>query len=491
MEKNKNTKLKSTGNKILDDLIKKMLTFDEDKRINWTQYFEHEFFKTDFSSSQFNLNCYNHPSSDCKYYCTDCKKKICPNCKEKCEKSEHRVIEMYKIGFNENEEKEMNNLITDINNNIEQLKQLKNNISTYFKKMKTKKENITTYDSDPNNNYKKLLMNNLKEIKENTVIEGVEKNFKKIVNLFPSNFFDTNFKHISSIPRKTFILSIASFPSNKLVAVLDDKSIEIYDKQFSILQSIPNAHSDLIRYVSVKDEEHFATCSNDSSIKTWIKIREDFYKVDKVIPNAHEKSSVIKVKYRENNDLISCSWDNSVKIWVLEKGSYKNIKKLEHKDAINCIFVAPDINTLISSGVDGTKLWKLNDYKEICYIQDTYCHGKNTLNRLDNDRFIIGGRRDGNIKVISVKKRAVEKDINNEFQCFCICVSTDEKNFLIGGKNTVINVYSCSDYEFKYSVEDLHHNYVRGIINLNDGSIASYSDDKTIQIYKLVEQKNN
>ena len=393
---------------------------------------------------------------------------------------------MYKIGFTSNEEKEMDNLITEINNNIEELKQLKNNISKYFKKMMSNQENITIYDSDPNNNYKIFLMNNLKKIKENTVIEGVEKVLEKMVSLFPSNF-----KHVNSIPRMTFILSIASFSSSKLVAVLDDKSIEIYDNQFKTLQSIPNAHSDLIRYVSVKDEEHFATCSNDSSIKTWIKIKEDFYKEDKVIPNAHEKS-IRKVKYRENNDLISCSWDNSVKIWVLENGSYKNTKKLEHKDAVNCVFVAPDINTLISSGADGTKLWKLNDYKEICNIQDTYCHGKNTLNRLDKDRFIIGGRKDGNIKVISFEKRDVVKDIDNGFQCFCICVTRDKKNFLIGGQQkTIIKVYSCSDYEFKYSVEDLHHNYVRGIINLKDGSIASYSDDKTIQIYKLVEQKNN
>ena len=487
IEKNKNTKLKSTGNGILDDLIKKMLTFEEEKRINWTQYFDHEFFKTDFSSSKFNLNCFEHPNFDCKYYCTKCSKNICPNCKKKCELSEHTVIEMYKIGFNENEEKEMDNLITEINTNIEQLQQLKNKISTYFKKMISKKENITLYDNDPNNNYKKLLIDSLKEIKNNTVIEGIEKNLTKIVNLFPSNFFETNFKHISSIPAKTFILSIASFPSSKLVAVLDDKSIEIYDKQFLTLQKIENAHSDLIRYVSVKDEEHFATCSNDSSIKTWIKIREDFYKEDKVIPNAHDKS-VRKVKYRENNDLISCSWDNSVKIWVLENGNYKNTKKLEHKDAINCVFVAPDINTLISSGVDGTKLWKLDDYKEICNIQDTYCHGKNTLNRLDDDRFIIGGRKDGNIKVISVKNQKIEKDIDNGFQCFCICVTRDKKNFLIGGQQkTIIKVYSCSDYEFKYSVEDVHHDYVRGIINLNDGSIASYSDDKTIQIYKLIQ----
>ena len=194
INENKNTKLKSTGNEILDDLIKKMLTFDEERRINWTQYFEHEFFKTDFSSSQFNLNCYNHTNSDCKFYCTNCRRNICPNCKKECEKSDHRVIEMYKIGFNSNEEKEMDNLITEINNNIEELKQLKNNISKYFKKMMSIQENVTAYGTDPNNNYKKFLMNNLKKIKENTVFEGVEKNLKKIINLFPENFFDTNFK---------------------------------------------------------------------------------------------------------------------------------------------------------------------------------------------------------------------------------------------------------------------------------------------------------
>jgi serine/threonine protein kinase len=172
INENKNTKLKSTGNEILDDLIEKMLAFEEEKRINWTQYFEHEFFKTDFSSSQFNLNCYNHPNSDCKYYCTNCRRNICPNCKKKCENSDHRVIEMYKIGFNENEEKEMDTLITDINNNIEELEQLKNNISTYFKKMLSVKTSITIDDSDPNDFYKTLLMNDLKEIKKIQSLKG-------------------------------------------------------------------------------------------------------------------------------------------------------------------------------------------------------------------------------------------------------------------------------------------------------------------------------
>jgi hypothetical protein len=41
------------------------------------------------------------------------------------------------------------------------------------------KTSITIDDSDPNDFYKTLLMNDLKEIKKNTVIYGLEKKFKK------------------------------------------------------------------------------------------------------------------------------------------------------------------------------------------------------------------------------------------------------------------------------------------------------------------------
>ena len=37
--------LKESGNELLDDLIKKLLEKDPEKRISWEQYFEHAFFK--------------------------------------------------------------------------------------------------------------------------------------------------------------------------------------------------------------------------------------------------------------------------------------------------------------------------------------------------------------------------------------------------------------------------------------------------------------
>ena len=40
-----NNKLKKSGNKELDDLIKKLLEKDPEKRINWVDYFNHPFFK--------------------------------------------------------------------------------------------------------------------------------------------------------------------------------------------------------------------------------------------------------------------------------------------------------------------------------------------------------------------------------------------------------------------------------------------------------------
>ena len=45
LEKFDQSSLKSSGNELLDDLIKKLLEKDPGKRITWEQYFDHSFFK--------------------------------------------------------------------------------------------------------------------------------------------------------------------------------------------------------------------------------------------------------------------------------------------------------------------------------------------------------------------------------------------------------------------------------------------------------------
>ena len=483
IKKNINS-LKSTNNPLLDDLIKKMLKIDINDRINWDNYFNHPFFQEDMKIPQFNFTCENHNLKPFRYYCPKCQKNICEVCQKEEKKKKHECIDISDIGLSSKEEKEIEHLIKKIDDNIEKLKQLKNTIEYYLSYIKKVKDNTDIYESDKKNDFKKYFKECLQYIDNISNITGIQQNLEKYKNIYSPTFFDSNYSLNTKILKTTFVLSIATFPSTNIVATYYDKSIEIYDNLFNTKQRIPNAHDDQIRYVSIKDENNFATCSNDRTIKTWVK-QDSQYKMNQCIKNAHS-NSIRKVKFRSNGELISCSWDNSVKIWKEDNHKYKNIKILNHDSEINSVFSADDLNVLFTSGYDGTKIWNYKDYQEIAYIKDTYCHGKNTLNRLNDDKFIVGGKGNGNISIISYKEKKVVHNITNSFQCFCICVVKNKDVFLIGGKSENIIMYKISNYEQIGKIEGIHNNYIRGIINLTDDSIASFSDDKTIKGFKLI-----
>ena len=64
------------------------------------------------------------------------------------------------------------------------------------------------------------------------------------------------------------------FPSGNIISVSIDKSINIFDgNNYNILQSIKNAHDRSIYNISIKDENNFATCSEDGCINIWKKKR--------------------------------------------------------------------------------------------------------------------------------------------------------------------------------------------------------------------------
>ena len=482
--KEKIKSLKSTNNPLLDDLIKRMLKIEVNDRINWDSYFNHPFFQEDMSIPHFNFNCENHPLKPFRYYCLNCQKNLCEVCLKEEKEKKHSCIDISEIGLSSKEEKEIEHLIKKINDNIEKLNQLKSTIEYYLTYIKKVKDNTDIYEKDQNNNFKKHFIDCLEYVDNITNITPIQQDLEKYKNIYSASFFDSNYSLTTKILKTTFVLSIATFPSSNIIATYYDKSIEIYDNLFNTKQRIPNAHEDIIRYVSIKDENNFATCSNDRSIITWKKSNSEYIK-NQYIKNAHS-NSIRKVKFRSNGDLISCSWDNSVKIWKEENNKYKNIKILNHDTDINSVFSADDLNVLFTAGYDGTKIWSFEDYREIAYIKDTYCHGKNTLNRLNDDKFIVGGKGNGNISIISYKDKKVVHNIDNIFQCFCICVVKAKDVFLVGGKSENIKIYKISTYQCIDTIEQIHNNYIRGIINLTDGSIASFSDDKTIKVYKLI-----
>ena len=91
--------------------------------------------------------------------------------------------------------------------------------------------------------------------------------------------------HTSSIPQ------ISMFPSKNYVSVSYDKSIIIFDENSKVIQKIENAHEKEITYVCIKDDDNFATCGNDKSIKFWKKEGNEF-KFNKQISNVMKKEFI-------------------------------------------------------------------------------------------------------------------------------------------------------------------------------------------------------
>ena len=156
-----NKELKTINNKLLNDLIKRMLIKNINERISWEEYFEHPFFKSNLPV----LKCIKH-SKDFIGYCPICKFNVCLTCYQEHLLKGHKVILFYEIKFSENEIKQINDLKNQIENNIKKLKESKEEINKFIDDVKLIKENNLIYNNDNENNLKNYAIEYLKIIKE-------------------------------------------------------------------------------------------------------------------------------------------------------------------------------------------------------------------------------------------------------------------------------------------------------------------------------------
>ena len=203
---------------------------------------------------------------------------------------------------------------------------------------------------------------------------------------------ELNLIYINSIQaHNKDIYYLTTFPSGNLITVSKDWSIKIWDKNFNLIQLIENAHEDGIEFIDVKDENNFISCSSDYSIRIWKK-EKDIFKLNQTINNAHS-SNVNQVIYTLNNELISCSWDKTIIIWELNNNLYQKKTIINHNGKVCAILLLEKRNILITSGTDGTKVWKFNNLEFIYSIDYTICGCWNCLKQIDNDRIIVRGKK--------------------------------------------------------------------------------------------------
>ena len=367
-------------------------------------------------------------------------------------------VELTLIKKNTNSEEVINLLI----NELLKIKNEKKEGKDYEKEISNLKEEISFL--------KKKVEEIEKKLDEN-------KNIKEKIQLETCNLTLLN---IISNSHSKIITSIQVFPCGNFISVSKDRSIKIYDyNNFNQLQIINNAHNKGIAYVSIKDDFNFITSSADCDIKIWIKKENSFFEFEK-IEHAHS-ANVGKIIYCQNGNIISCSKDGMIKIWEKKTNKYENIYFFDEK--INCnnylfsILFIQSKNLLIASGDERTIILNLTNKELYQSYENVVCETWNALDKINDDKIIVGGGNDKIIKIITISNHSIE-DIPIDFECYGICSFEEKGIFLICGKSKDISVYRSDNYSNILTFKKAHNGMIVGLQKMNNGLIISYSGEE-------------
>ena len=324
----------------------------------------------------------------------------------------------------------------------------------------------------------KILNNKIKEL-ENNIINIKYKNKTQLTkcNLYLLNSIKNAHSDI--------ITSISIFPSGQFISVSKDKSIKIWKTFDSIpIQTINNAHLKGISYVNIKDDFNFITSSANFDIKIWHKKQLKF-ELFFNIKNAHS-NTIGKIIFCNNGNIISCSRDSTIKIWEINKENhYQFLYGFE--EVGNCFFSILYIenkNILIGSSDKKTIIYDINSHSKNNEFEDSICQTWNSLERINDNKIVIGGGNDCIIKVIDINTSEID-NIQNDFNCYGICNIENKGVFLVCGMSHDIAIFRSDNYDKIFVYEEAHSQYIFGINYMKNGLILSYSQDKKINLWYL------
>ena len=286
------------------------------------------------------------------------------------------------------------------------------------------------------------------------------------------------------IPHKEQINSISIFPNGNIISVSRDRSIQIYDSNFLLIQKISEAPKETIANLYIKNDNFFITCSKDRSLNFWKKQNiNNLFDLNQTIKNAH-LDTIFNIIILPNGNLISCSDDNTVKLWEeINKNKYQLMLTLNNYGFIRGILLIEEKNIFISSGDEGTKIYNCNNFNIINFIY-AQCISWNSLKKINNDKFIVGGGYDCNIIIISLNENKIIKKIENRFICWSIHVIEEEGIILCGGSSFDIIMCDINNFQIYRVISDAHYDFIYGFNQLKNGLIISYSNN-IIKIWLL------
>ena len=320
-------------------------------------------------------------------------------------------------------------------------------------------------------------------------------NIKSSFNQKEINNEKINCKYIIK-EHKKWINCIITLINKNFASCSGDLSIKIFSSlkkdNYKCLINIENAHLNYILYLTQLINENIVSCSSDGSIKFW---KINFDKLNYILLfrlNEHN-CDVWKLIQLKNLYLVTCSSDKTIKIWKEKEKEiyYEKIKEIKGYnfwiESILEIKTNDNINYLVSGGGDLIiKFYDINnDFKLIFQIEKFYIIHQMSIIQIDNNKICCGGTGNGFISIINFRNFQIEINIKIQIDDIYAITLLKNGNIVTSGKDKNLIIINKNTYKKEYVKNNIHDNYVHGIIEIDSNILVTCSNDNTIKIWEI------
>ena len=315
---------------------------------------------------------------------------------------------------------------------------------------------------------------------------------KTQIFLLKGQLYNHNEKDLNNLPlfksplmtlknHRNWVYCLTLLNDGRLVSGSDDNSIIIYNKEIYKPDLIINEHTSWINCLTTLKNGNLASCSNDTTIKLF-DIKDNEYEIIQTL-NLHFVS-VNQIIEFSNNNLVSCSDDKTIIFYKDDNDKYKKDYSISTSDWVRNIIQIKK-NEIAYSTYNERKLYffDLNEKKKISVIEDIICAHK-SLRMISKDLLLIPGLNE--IKIIDINEHKIISEIVYKTGGMIYGVCMLNSNIIItGDEYGRLRLWKFDNYDLILLSEKkkVHKNCIFAILNLNNGHIATTSEDNTIKIW--------
>ena len=476
--------------------------------------------------------CEKHLNESFNYFCCDCNKNLCENCKNSHEIS-HNLINFEEIKLNDKKFEEFNENIKKYENYINEIKNIyekvindsndndyKYNLKNLYNKYKNNNEKIIEFLKIFSDLYKYSKKNNIYNfsIISNVLIKTyfheipkyknkIDKKFKKQIKKIlisihiQKEIYKIKLNKITTLKNhNSSILCLNILKNNNIISGDKNKELKIFSPDYNLI--FQTTTKEFIWHILQLPNSNIICGENKGTMQifnTNLELIHTYSDIDKLLPIWN--LAIYK------NYIISCS-KFSIKLWNFNE-PFNFIYEIfqEKKIYLQSIFILPFDKLVLISDDKLCRFFNMKNYVLENIINGIGCCSRTGFELINKNILCIASRYDKILNIVNLITFEIIDRIKFNNDIVCLKYLKDENILFVGemfgsdlsiinlGKKNVYVKYF--DFKNKFIQKDYNNNIkgINAIIQDSKGNILTCSYDNLIEVYsieiKLKKIKNN